>query len=175
MYSLFYHFKYLFSYRKNIAIISQDPFLFTGTIRENIDPDNKYSDNKILTTINNLGLNEVVTDLETMVYDNGSSYSSGQKQLICLARAAIAKCKILVLDEPTANLDAETDEMLFQVVEELFDNCTILLIAHRVQQIKTCDKVLVLDSGEIVEFDDPKKLMKRKESLFYKMCQRATD
>lgn len=115
----------------------------------------------------------MVPTLDTMIEKSGAHYSSGQKQLVCLARAAIAKCKILVLDEATANMDAETDKMLHDVIEDIFSDCTILMIAHRLHSILRCDQVLVLSNGSIVESDDPKVLMQKKDSLFQKMCEES--
>lgn len=113
----------------------------------------------------------MVPELSTIIEDSGAKYSSGQKQLICLSRAAIGKCKILVLDEATSNMDPETDKMLHSVISELFSDCTILSIAHRLHSILNCDKVLVLDNGKVVEYDDPKLLMNRDGSLFHEMCK----
>lgn len=115
----------------------------------------------------------MVPSLEKIIEDSGSRYSSGQKQLICLARAAIAKCKIVVLDEATANMDADRDKMLHDIVYDVFSDCTILMIAHRMHLILKCDKVLVLDKGNVVEFDEPKTLLNNPESLFHKMCQQS--
>lgn len=91
--------------------------------------------------------------------------------MICLARAALSKSKILVLDEATANMDVESDKYLHEVVEDIFADCTILMIAHSLHLIMNCDKVLVLDKGRIVEFADPRSLLKEKDSTFHKMCQ----
>lgn len=113
----------------------------------------------------------MVPSLETMIENSGQSYSSGQKQLICLARAAMRRSKIIVLDEATANMDAETDKMLHDVIDEIFNDCTILMIAHRLHLIMNCDKVVVLDNGNIVEFDDPKILLSREDTLFSSMCR----
>lgn len=183
---LFVHFPfpktYLFSFnsylfllcsRRNISIIPQDPVLFTGSMRENIDPFNKHSDEVIWEVINRVGIREMVPTLETYIESGGSKYSSGQKQLVCLARAAISKCKIVVLDEATANMDAETDEMLNQVVDEIFHDCTILTIAHRLHSIMKCDKVLVLDSGNIAEYGSPIILKDKEGGLFHKMCKES--
>lgn len=147
--------------------------LFTGTMRENIDPFNKHSDDVIWDVINRVGLQEIIPTLETFVESSGSTYSSGQKQLFCLARAAITKCKIVVLDEATANMDAETDKMLNRVVDEIFSDCTILTIAHRLHSIMQCDKVLVLDRGNIAEYDNPKILKDKEGGLFQKMCKES--
>lgn len=132
-----------------------------------------YPDDVIWEVIQRVGLKEMVPSLEKIIEDSGSHYSSGQKQLICLARAAIAKCKIVVLDEATANMDAETDKMLHDIVYDVFSDCTILMIAHRMHLILKCDKVLVLDKGNVVEFDDPKTLLNNSDSLFHKMCQES--
>lgn len=157
--------------RKNIAIIPQDPLLFTGTIRENIDPKNHYSDDVLWEILEKVGIKKFIPTLDTIVEDRGSGYSSGQKQLICLARATLTNCKILVLDEATANMDAETDEILHYVIDDLFSSCTILMIAHKLNLVINCDRVLVLNKGEVAEFDEPKILLQREDSLFRKMCQ----
>lgn len=160
-------------FRKNIAIIPQDPVLFTGTFRENIDPFDRYSDDHIWEVIEKVGINEMIPTLETYVENSGAKYSAGQKQLVCLARAAIAKCRILVLDEATANMDAETEKMLTGVVEEIFADCTILAIAHRLHSILHFDKVLVLDRGNIVEYDNPRTLLAQTHTVFHRMCEEA--
>lgn len=115
----------------------------------------------------------MVTSLEMFIEGGGSEYSSGQKQLVCLTRAAIAKCKILVLDEATANMDPETDKLLNNVIEEIFSNCTILTIAHRLHTILKSDKVLVLDRGNIIEYDNPRVLLNKKEGQFKEMCKES--
>lgn len=142
-------------------------------MRENIDPQNKYSDEIIWNVIRRVGIQDMVPSLDAIIEDSGSHYSSGQKQLFCLARAAISKSKVLVLDEATANMDAETDKMLHDIIFEVFSDCTVLMIAHRMHLILNCDKVLVLDKGNIVEFDDPHTLVNREGSLFSKMCQES--
>nr|CAI5851682.1 unnamed protein product [Callosobruchus analis] len=162
--------KYL---RSKIAIIPQDPILFSGTIRENIDPYKTYPDSRIWETISKVKIKDIIPNLDMMIQDNGSNFSAGQKQLICLARAVIGKCKIVVLDEATANMDPFTDKMLHAVIEEVFSDCTILTIAHRLQYIMDCDKVIVMDNGELVECDNPKDLLQNQGSLFYKMCMQS--
>lgn len=132
-----------------------------------------FTDDEIWHIIHRVGISEIVPSLDTIVEEKGSSFSSGQKQMICLARAALSKSKILVLDEATANMDAGRDKHLHEVVEDVFVDCTILMIAHRLHLILNCDKVLVLDKGNIVEFDDPKSLLKEEDSMFHKMCQES--
>ncbi|CAH1982549.1 unnamed protein product [Acanthoscelides obtectus] len=162
--------KYL---RNKIAIIPQDPILFSGTIRENIDPSKTFADNKIWETISKVKIKDIISSLDMTIQDNGSNFSSGQKQLICLARAVIGNCKIVVLDEATANMDPVTDKMLHAVIDEVFSDCTILTIAHRLQYILDCDKVIVMDNGELVECNSPKELLQDQSSLFYKMCKQS--
>lgn len=117
------------------------------------------------------GITDFAPNLNVTIEGDGSSYSSGQKQLICLARAAISKCKILVLDEATANMDAETDQKLHRIIKETFTECTVISITHRLSSVFYCDKVLVLDCGLVVEFDNPNDLYKNNNSKFYKMCK----
>lgn len=134
-----------------------------------MDPKQAYTDDQIWDVVDKCKLKELIPSLDTIVEDSGTRYSSGQKQQVCLARAALAKCKILVLDEATANMDHETSEMLMGVIDEVFSDCTVLTIAHRLPAIINCDKVLVLDHGRIVEFDSPKKLSGQTGNKFYKM------
>ncbi|KAJ8925147.1 hypothetical protein NQ315_001332 [Exocentrus adspersus] len=159
--------------RSKIAIIPQDPVLFTGTIRDNVDPNKKYTDDKIWKVLNRVKVKDLVPSLDFQIKDKGSGFSSGQRQLLCLARAAIGQFKIVVLDEATANMDPVTDKMLHDVIDEVFSECTILTVAHRLRSILNCDLVMVLDSGSLVEYDDPKKLVEDKTSAFYKMCKEA--
>lgn len=118
-----------------------------------------------------IGIKAFVSTLDEIVEDTSSSYSSGQKQMICLARAAVNHSKILVLDEATANMDAGTDEKLYEIINELFKNCTVLSITHRLNSISNYDEVLVLDNGNIAEYDTPSSLLENVNSLFYKMYQ----
>lgn len=118
-----------------------------------------------------IGINTFVSNLETTVKDGNSSYSSGQKQMICLARAAVNRCKILVLDEATGNMDNETDEKLYEIIKELFKNCTVLSITHRLNSIWNYDEVLVLDNGNVAECNTPNNLLQNVNSSFYRMYQ----
>ncbi|XP_057662641.1 probable multidrug resistance-associated protein lethal(2)03659 [Diorhabda carinulata] len=155
--------------RKNIAIIPQDPVLFGGTLRDNIDPYREHSDEKIWTILNQL-LIKNIQSLDAEI----PNFSAGQKQLICMARAALKNCKIIVLDEITANMDADNDDLIHFLVEKIFGDCTVLTIAHRLNFILGCDVVIVMENGRIVEVDEPKVLLENKNSVFAKICDKAS-
>lgn len=109
----------------------------------------------------------MVPTLETMIEDNGAKFNSGQKQLLCLARAAVTQSKILLLDEATANIDEETAKRLHDVIEDIFYEYTILNISHKLQPLLEYDRVFVIDDGNIVENDNPKNLISNKDSIFH--------
>lgn len=155
--------------RKNIAIIPQDPILFTGTIRDNIDPYREYTEDQIWAAVTKVKLKSCITNLDAAVIQNGVGFSVGQKQLICLARAALRHNDIVILDEATANMDVQTEMLLYNVIEEVFSECTILIIAHRLEYIKKCDKVMVIESGHLVEYCPPDLLFRDGGSLFQSM------
>ncbi|XP_048350845.1 ATP-binding cassette sub-family C member 4 isoform X2 [Sphaerodactylus townsendi] len=161
--------------RKKISIIPQEPVLFTGTMRKNLDPFNEYSDEELWNSLEEVQLKEAVEELpnklETQLAESGSNFSVGQRQLVCLARAILKKNKILIIDEATANVDPRTDELIQKTIREKFAQCTVLTIAHRLNTIIDSDKIMVLDSGRLKEFDEPYILLQDTESLFYKMVQ----
>ncbi|CAH1169239.1 unnamed protein product [Phyllotreta striolata] len=160
--------------RSNISIIPQDPILFSGTLRYNLDPFDEFKDDLLYKTLDEVELkdpNNVVNRLENRVMDRGLNYSVGQRQLICLARAIIRNNKILVLDEATANVDPQTDALIQKTIREKFSDCTVLTVAHRLHTIIDSDKVLVLDNGEVKEFDHPHVLLQNKYGAFRKMVE----
>ncbi|KAJ8965822.1 hypothetical protein NQ314_003889 [Rhamnusium bicolor] len=163
--------------RSKISVIPQDPVLFSGTLRRNLDPFDQYQDNqlwKALTEIESERVKfQVPFGLDTMVSEGGSNFSVGQKQLICLARAIIRNNKILILDEATANVDPETDMLIQRTIRETFQQCTVLTIAHRLQTVMDSDKILVMHDGSAVEFDAPHKLLQNKNSIFYGLVNQA--
>ncbi|KAJ5908497.1 ABC transporter 7 [Penicillium taxi] len=194
--------------REAITIVPQDPTLFTGTIRTNLDPFGLFSDEEIFTALRRVhligpnvsgnttpmtgstfidsnaadGVNDsVITvvenknvfhNLESPVSESGSNLSQGQRQLLCLARALLKKPRVLMMDEATASIDYATDAKIQETLRELHDS-TIITIAHRLQTIIDYDKVLVLDHGRVVEFDDPWTLINATDGSFRGMCENS--
>ncbi|CAK58832.1 unnamed protein product (macronuclear) [Paramecium tetraurelia] len=149
--------------RSNIGIIPQSPFLFTGTIRRNLDPFDKYKDEQLWQALEQTDLLSHVKGLSkgilTDMSDANSVFSVGQKQLICLARIILEKRKIIVLDEATANVDMKTDEFIQETLKNKFSDCTLITIAHRLNTIADYDKVMVVSEGQVIEFDTPFNLL----------------
>ena len=163
--------------RSKLTIIPQDPVLFSGTIRTNLDPFNTYSDTQLWTALEHSHLKHFVkgleSELEYKVAEGGENLSVGQRQLICLARALLRKTKILILDEATAAVDLETDSLIQNTIRKEFSDCTILTIAHRLNTIMDSNRVLVLDKGKIAEFDSPANLLSQTNSIFYSLASDA--
>ncbi|CAG79302.1 YALI0E08969p [Yarrowia lipolytica CLIB122] len=156
--------------RSRLSIIPQDAQMFEGTIKTNLDPSGKFSDTELLQVLEHASLKKFADDnegLETKLSDGGSNLSLGQKQLICLGRALLTPSSILVLDEATAAVDYETDKLIQKTIRREFKDRTILTIAHRLNTVMDSDRILVLDAGNVVEFDTPEELLKNKNSLFY--------
>jgi ABC-type multidrug transport system fused ATPase/permease subunit len=143
----------------------------------NIDPFDLYSDEEIWNVLEMMGFKEYFfktkEKLEFECSEGGENLSVGQRQLICLARALLRKSKILVLDEATASVDHNTDELIQQTIRKSFSDCTILTIAHRLNTIMDSSRILVLNKGEIAEFDSPHTLLANKASVFYSMAKDA--
>lgn len=156
--------------RQNIAVIPQDPFLFSGTIRENLDPFKQYHDEQIWRVLEEVKLKNLISDLNTKL-DKGSSFSAGQKQLFCLARVILRNTKIVVLDEATANVDQETDFLIQETVRRNFHDCTVIIIAHRLLAVLNCQKVVVMSQGRVSELDEPGKLLQDKTSFLHSVIK----
>jgi ABC-type multidrug transport system fused ATPase/permease subunit len=155
--------------RQKLCVIPQDPVLFKGTVRYNLDPFEENTDNELQETISILFPNEDPNQLlEKEVQEGGSNFSVGQKQLICIARAIIRKSKIIFLDEATASVDYKTDDLIQQTIRERFQGRTVLTIAHRINTIMDYDRVLVIDKGKVAEFDTPENLLKE-QGIFYEL------
>ncbi|XP_068209834.1 multidrug resistance-associated protein 1-like isoform X2 [Palaemon carinicauda] len=163
--------------REKLTIIPQDPVIFSGTLRMNLDPFSEYSDAEVWNAIQNAHLEDYVkaqaSSFYTTIDEGGSNLSVGQRQLVCLARALLRKSKILVLDEATAAVDLDTDDLIQETIRREFADCTILTIAHRLNNIMDCDRVMVLDKGLIAEFSTPSELLSNKHSIFYGMAEDA--
>uniref|UniRef100_A0A8D8XGU9 ABC-type glutathione-S-conjugate transporter n=2 Tax=Cacopsylla melanoneura TaxID=428564 RepID=A0A8D8XGU9_9HEMI len=167
----------LHTLRSRLTIIPQDPVLFSGTLRLNLDPVGESSDEAIWKALELAHLKTFVSNLPARlqheVSEGGENLSVGQRQLICLARALLRKTKILILDEATAAVDLETDDLIQSTIRTEFSHCTVLTIAHRLNTILDSDRVLVLDKGLVVEFEAPGTLLKNKASVFYSMAKDA--
>ncbi|XP_031785293.1 multidrug resistance-associated protein 1 isoform X11 [Nasonia vitripennis] len=167
----------LHTLRSRLTIIPQDPVLFSGSLRLNLDPFNKCSDDDLWRALAHAHLKDFVQTLPNglshEVTEGGDNLSVGQRQLICLARALLRKTKVLILDEATAAVDLETDDLIQRTIREEFKECTVLTIAHRLNTILDSDRVIVLDKGAIVEFESPDSLLQKPESAFYSMAKDA--
>ena len=164
--------------RTNMAVITQAPVLFSGcTIRENLDPYPSSSADtlRLEEALRSVHMWETIQSIpegvDGLVAESGTNFSVGQRQLLCLARACLADCKILILDEATANVDQATDTLLQQTLRERFSSATIIAIAHRLETIMDYDKVLVLGNGSVVEFGPPCQLLQNKEGVFTSMVE----
>ncbi|KAI3816745.1 hypothetical protein L1987_16449 [Smallanthus sonchifolius] len=159
--------------RSKLGIIPQDPTLFQGTMRFNLDPLEEHSDHDIWEVLNKCRLADIVRQdkrlLDTPVAEDGENWSVGQRQLVCLARALLQKRKILVLDEATASIDTETDNIMQKMIREETSRCTVITIAHRIPTIVDSDLVLVLDQGKVAEYDSPARLQRDGSSAFSKL------
>ena len=165
--------------RQVVSIIPQDPQLFEGTLRSNMDPTNTASDADIWQALGQAYLKDHVMNnmggtLDTEVTEGGQNLSSGQRQLVCFARALLRKTKILVLDEATSSIDLETDEAVQTILRGAdFKGVTTITIAHRINTILDSDRVLVMSEGKVAEYDTPQKLLDDESSVFYSLVQEA--
>lgn len=173
--------------RSAVAVIPQDPVLFQGTIRHNLDPFNQYDDEALWKALEKAHLKQKFSPLtpgsgahqndgsskakglSTAVDSDGDNFSVGEKQLICLSRALLRGNKILLLDEPTASVDIKTDTLIQSTIKEEFKDCTVMIIAHRLHTVVNYDKILVMDKGQIVEFGTPNELLSKNNGLFKSM------
>uniref|UniRef100_A0A3B4B7U0 ATP-binding cassette sub-family C member 5 n=1 Tax=Periophthalmus magnuspinnatus TaxID=409849 RepID=A0A3B4B7U0_9GOBI len=163
--------------RSKLAIIPQEPVLFIGTVRSNLDPWDQYSDSEIWEALEQTHIKEMVNQLPhsllSEVTENGENFSVGERQLLCVARALLRNSKILILDEATAAIDTETDRLIQETIRSASGSCTTLIIAHRLNTVMNCSRVMVLDNGQIVEFDKPAFLLADENSRFRAMIEAA--
>ncbi|KAJ6588712.1 multidrug resistance-associated ABC transporter [Mycena capillaripes] len=164
--------------RSSISIVPQMPDLFEGTLRENIDPIGEHLDADIWVALGQAHLKEYVESLpdglDAPVQEGGQSLSSGQRQLLCFARALLRKSKILVLDEATSAVDLDTDKAIQEIIQgPVFADVTIITIAHRLNTIIGGSRILVMDQGKVAELDTPQNLLANKSSIFYSLATEA--
>ncbi|KAG8182122.1 hypothetical protein JTE90_002616 [Oedothorax gibbosus] len=167
----------LHTLRSKLTIIPQDPLLFTGSLRMNLDPNNEHNDDELWNSLEKSYLKSFVSSLsEGLDYkleEGGANLSAGQRQLICLARALLKNSRILVLDEATASIDMDTDNLIQNTIRTAFADRTVITIAHRIHTVLDYDKIIIMDSGHVVEVGDPKALLQDPNSRFYEMNKEA--
>ncbi|XP_061355474.1 putative ABC transporter C family member 15 [Gastrolobium bilobum] len=159
--------------RSKLGIIPQDPTLFLGTVRTNLDPLEQHGDQELWEVLSKCHLAEIVRQdprlLDAPVAENGENWSVGQRQLVCLARLLLKKRRILVLDEATASIDTATDNLIQKTIREETSGCTVITVAHRIPTVIDNDLVLVLDKGTVMEYDQPAQLLQNNSSSFSKL------
>ncbi|XP_045489358.1 probable multidrug resistance-associated protein lethal(2)03659 isoform X1 [Pieris rapae] len=163
--------------RSQISIIPQEPVLFSGTMRHNLDPFDEYPDQVLWRALEEVELKEAVMELpaglSSRMSEGGGNFSVGQRQLVCLARAIVRRNRLLVLDEATANVDPQTDALIQTTIRNKFADCTVLTIAHRLHTVMDSDKVLVMDAGQMVEFDHPHMLLQKPSGFLRAMVDQT--
>ncbi|XP_030894479.1 multidrug resistance-associated protein 9 isoform X3 [Leptonychotes weddellii] len=156
--------------RTKLTVIPQDPVLFVGTVRYNLDPFENHSDEMIWQVLERTFMRDTIMKLpeklQAEVTENGENFSVGERQLLCMARALLRNSKIILLDEATASMDSKTDTLVQSTVKDAFKGCTVLTIAHRLNTVLNCDLVLVMENGKVVEFDKPEVLAEKPDSAF---------
>uniref|UniRef100_A0A4W3JSC8 ATP-binding cassette, sub-family C (CFTR/MRP), member 10 n=1 Tax=Callorhinchus milii TaxID=7868 RepID=A0A4W3JSC8_CALMI len=164
--------------RSRLAIIPQDAFLFSGSVRENLDPLGRHTEQQLLRVLKQCHLLQLVNrmgGLGAELGEKGRNLSAGQKQLVCLARALLTQAKVLCIDEATASVDQRTDQLLQQTIREEFADKTVLTIAHRLNTVMDSDRVLVMQAGRVKEFDSPLVLSQKQNSHFYQLLHCSQD
>ncbi|XP_044260155.1 probable multidrug resistance-associated protein lethal(2)03659 isoform X2 [Tribolium madens] len=161
--------------RSKISIIPQEPVIFIGSLRKNLDPFAEFSDAELWNALEEVELKKhfLETGLDSPVSEGGSNFSVGERQLLCLVRTILRKAKIIVLDEATSNVDSKTDEMIQSTIRRKFEGCTVLTIAHRLKSVLDSDKILVMEAGSVVEFGRPEDLLRDTEGYFNKLVQKS--
>jgi len=158
-----------------MAVITQDPVLFSGSLRKNLDPFSLYQDNELWRALEDVQLKTLVQQLpdqlEDKLRESGNNFSVGERQLVCLARALLQRSKIIILDEATANVDFKTDRLIQEVIRSRFKDSTVVTIAHRLNTIMDYDKVLVMEQGRVVEFDKTEILLQNKNGFLARLIQ----
>eukprot|EP00878_Enallax_costatus_P030323 GHUV01033007.1.p1 GENE.GHUV01033007.1~~GHUV01033007.1.p1 ORF type:complete len:296 (+),score=17.98 GHUV01033007.1:573-1460(+) len=165
--------------RSRLSLVPQDPVIFSGTVRSNLDPFGQAgSDAAIWEALRQAGIHDLVKSLgaglDSSVQEGGNNLSSGQRQLLCMARALLRSSRILVLDEATSNVDQASDKLIQKTIRSAFAHCTVLTIAHRLHTIADADRVMVLDQGILREFDPPAELVRVEGGVFRGLMEEAS-
>jgi ABC-type multidrug transport system fused ATPase/permease subunit len=162
--------------RRSISIVPQEPFLLEGTLKDNLDPLNMYTEQEIMNVLKQVKFFDTMEASENMkegihtrIKEYGNNMSFGCRQLLCFARAILRKSKIIVLDEATSSVDQKTENVIQNAVDEMFKDSTVITIAHRIQTVRKCDRIFVMDNGKVVECGKPDVLINDKESKFYSL------
>ena len=162
--------------RRSVSIVPQEPFLLEGTLKDNLDPLNIYTEEEIMNVLKQIKFFDTMEASENMkegihtrIKEYGNNMSFGCRQLLCFARAILRKSKIIVLDEATSSVDQKTENVIQNAVDEMFKDSTVITIAHRIQTVRKCDRIVVMENGKIVECDKPDVLINDKESKFYSL------
>uniref|UniRef100_A0AC35TPP3 ABC transporter family protein n=1 Tax=Rhabditophanes sp. KR3021 TaxID=114890 RepID=A0AC35TPP3_9BILA len=162
--------------RSNITIVPQDPVLFSSAdLSFNLSPFNEHTDAQIWQALEHSHMKEFVVNklengLQTIVTEGGSNFSQGQKQLLCLTRALLRRSRIIVLDEMSSSIDQQTDQLIQETIRKEFADSTIIAIAHRIDTLLNYDRIMVMDQGNVIEFDTPANLLSNRQSVFYSLA-----
>ena len=164
--------------RSEICLVPQDPFLFEGTLKQNLDPLGKHREDEIIDVMAAMDFSNLFHHgqnlrslLNIKIEENGRNCSLGEKQLICFVRAILQKKKVVIFDEATGSVDKKTEDIICDCIKSSFQYCTILIIAHRLRNVLDCDKILVMEKGNLVEFGNPKDLYNNENCIFRKLCE----
>ncbi|XP_054166201.1 ATP-binding cassette sub-family C member 2-like [Oppia nitens] len=163
--------------RSRLTILPQEPIVYTGTVRSNLDPFARHTDPELWSVLERSHLKSYVQSLDgqldSPISESGDNLSVGQRQLICLARALLRNTRVLILDEATASVDVQTDALIQQTIRQEFRESTVLTIAHRIHTIMDSDRVIVLNNGRVVEFAEPDSLLSDSSTIFYSLAKNA--
>ena len=158
--------------RSSVAVITQDPVLFSGSIRSSLDPFGEHDDTTLLSALRDVNLGPTVAalpgGLDFVVTEGGTNFSAGQRQLICLARALVRRPKLLLLDEATSSIDYQTDAIIQRTIRAAFggSGCTVITIAHRLRTVMDADTIIVMDAGHVAQVGSPSELLRKPAGMF---------
>jgi ABC-type multidrug transport system fused ATPase/permease subunit len=158
--------------RRSLAVVPQEPVLFSGTLRDSLDPFNEYSDGQIESVLERVELKGFLSalprGLDSEVREGGFNFSNGQRQLVCLARALLRRSKVVILDEATASIDVHTDRIVQRTIRREFTGSTLIVIAHRLGTVLDSDLIVALQDGQLAEFGAPAELLRTQGSILHR-------